>query len=183
VCPGLAHRTVRCTTGQCPVHQGTQRPTLHLREFSEELRYNSPDCPVHHRTVSGAPRESNSELASFGNTLRYNSLDCPVSHRTVSGAHRTVQCDSGATTTSRATVDCNTLNARLRAQRSRARAGGTPDSLQDLSGAPLDSQAGPQVSAPTVGTQRPGDMAGTPDCPVRPSTAASTNGQVWWLGL
>jgi hypothetical protein len=72
---------------------------------------------VHHRTVSGAPRESDSELASFGNPLRYNSPDCPVSHRTVSGAHRTVRCDSGATTTSRATVDCNALNARLRAQR------------------------------------------------------------------
>jgi hypothetical protein len=61
------------------------------------------------------------------------------------------------------TVDCNALNARQRAQRSRARAGGTPDSLQDLSGAPPDSQAGPQVRAPTVGTQRPGDVAGAPD--------------------
>jgi hypothetical protein len=45
----------------------------------------------------------------------------------------------------------------------RARAGGTPDNLQDLSGAPPDSQAGPQVRAPTVGTQRPGDVAGAPD--------------------
>jgi hypothetical protein len=118
---------------------------------------------VHHRTVSGAPRESDSELASFRNPLRYNSPDCPVSHRTVSGAHRTVRCDSGATTTSRAMVDCNTLNARLRGQRSRARAGGTPDSPVGLSGAPPDSQAGPQVRAPTVGTQRPGDVAGAPD--------------------
>jgi hypothetical protein len=59
---------------------------------------------------------------------------------------------------------CNgALNARLRAQRSSARAGGTPDSLQDLSGAPPDSQAGPQYRAPTVGTQRPGDVAGTLD--------------------
>jgi hypothetical protein len=46
-CPGLAHRTVRCTTGQCPVHQGTPSQTLHLRENSEALRYNSPDCPVY----------------------------------------------------------------------------------------------------------------------------------------
>jgi hypothetical protein len=45
----------------------------------------------------------------------------------------------------------------------RARTGGTPDSLQDLSGAPPDSQVGPQVRAPTVGTQRPGDVAGAPD--------------------
>jgi hypothetical protein len=117
---------------------------------------------VHHRTVSGAPRKSDSELASFGNSLRYNSPDCPVSHWTVSGANRTVQCDSGATATSRSTVVFNTLNARLRAQRSRAHAGGTPDSLQGMSGAPPDSQAGPQVRAPTVGTQRPGDVAGAP---------------------
>jgi hypothetical protein len=61
------------------------------------------------------------------------------------------------------TVDCKALNARQRAQKSSARAGGTPDILQDLSGAPPDSQAGPQVRAPTVGTQQPGDMAGARD--------------------
>jgi hypothetical protein len=65
------------------------------------------------------------------------------------------------------TVDYNALNARQRTQRSSARAGGTPDSLQDLSGAPPDSQAGPLVRTPTVGTQRPGDVAGAPD-------------SVWW---
>jgi hypothetical protein len=43
----LAHRTVRCATPQCPVHQGTSSQTLHLRENSEVLRYNSPDCPVY----------------------------------------------------------------------------------------------------------------------------------------
>jgi hypothetical protein len=32
-------------------------------------------------------------------------------------SHRTVRCASGATTTSRATVDCNAFNARLRAKR------------------------------------------------------------------
>jgi hypothetical protein len=32
-------------------------------------------------------------------------------------SHRTIWCASGATTTSRATVDCNAFNARLRAQR------------------------------------------------------------------
>jgi hypothetical protein len=37
-----------------------------------------------HRTLSGAPEESDSELASFGNPLRYNSPD-------MSGAHRTVR--------------------------------------------------------------------------------------------
>jgi hypothetical protein len=81
VCPGLAHRTVRCATGQCLVHQGTPSSTHPLREFSEALHYNSPDCPVYHRTVSGAPGGSDSELSSFGNLLRYNSPDCPVCQR------------------------------------------------------------------------------------------------------
>jgi hypothetical protein len=111
----IIHRTVRCTTGQCPVLQG--RATL-----------NSPASGIRSAII-----------------------------------HRTVRCDSGATATSHATVDCNTLNARLRVQRDRARAGGTPDSLQGMSGAPPDSQAGPQLRAPMVGTQRPGDVAGAPD--------------------
>ena len=114
--PTIIHRTVRCTTGQCPVPQ--RRATL-----------NSPASGIRsaiiHRT-------------------------CPV-HTGLSGG--------------------------------RARAGGTPDSLQDLSGAPPDSQAGPQDRAPTVGTQRPGDVAGAPNCPVRHATAASTKRLVWWLGL
>jgi hypothetical protein len=51
VFPGLAHRTVRCTIGHCPVHQGAQLQNAYLRKFWEPLRYNSPDCPVQHRTV------------------------------------------------------------------------------------------------------------------------------------
>jgi hypothetical protein len=51
VCPGLAHRTVWCTTGQCPVHQGGTAQTPQLRVSHAPLRYNSPDCPVCHRTV------------------------------------------------------------------------------------------------------------------------------------
>jgi hypothetical protein len=150
VYPGLAHQTVWCATGQCPVHHrtvsgapGDFKLNFAPLEFLETLRYNSPDCPVHHRTVSDAPEESDSELASFGNPLRYNSPD-------MSGAHRTVRCNGGAMATSAQRSPATALNARQRAQRSRARAGGTPDSLQGLSGAPPDSQAGPRVRAPTV---------------------------------
>jgi hypothetical protein len=50
VCPGLAHRTVRCSTRQCPVHQGLQLWTAHLQEFWRQLRYNSPDCLVCQRS-------------------------------------------------------------------------------------------------------------------------------------
>jgi hypothetical protein len=39
------------------VHQGTWRWTRYLRENGKPLRYNSPDCPVKHRTVSGVPAE------------------------------------------------------------------------------------------------------------------------------
>ena len=44
---GAPPDSVRCTTGQCPVHQRTPTQTCHLREFPETLRYNSPDCPVY----------------------------------------------------------------------------------------------------------------------------------------
>jgi hypothetical protein len=94
-----------------------------------------------------------------------------MSHRTVSGAHRTVRCASGATTTSRATVDCNRIKCATVRAKVRARVGGAPDSLQDLSGAPPDSPEGPQVRAPTVEPQRSADVAGAPDCPVRHAIA------------
>jgi hypothetical protein len=41
-----------------------------------------------------------------------------------------------------------------------------------LFGAPPDSPEGPPVRAPTVEPQRPADVAGAPDCPVRHATAA-----------
>jgi hypothetical protein len=133
---------------------------------------------VYHQIVSGAPRESDSELASFGNLLRYNSLDCPVSHRTVSGAHRTVRCDNGATTTSRATVDCNALNARLRAEEQCTRGWHTGQPT-----GPVRCTTG-QPGDPTRQLQRSNRnglltwlahrtvSCGAPDCPVRHATAA-----------
>jgi hypothetical protein len=97
VCPGLAHRTVRCATGQCPV------------------------------------------------------------------AHRTVRCASGATTTSRQRsfaegIKCATVRAGVRAEPD-----GAPDTEQCLSGAPPDCPVAQKTEAPTVGIQRPGDVAGAPD--------------------
>ena len=86
-----------------------------------------------------------------------------MSHQTVSGAHRTVRCASGATTTSRATVDRNRIQCATVHARVRARAVGALDSLQDLSGAPLDSLEAPQVKAPTVEPQWLADVAGAPD--------------------
>jgi hypothetical protein len=44
VCPGLAHRTVRCT-------RTVQSQTRHSQVSQGALHYNSPDCPMCHRTV------------------------------------------------------------------------------------------------------------------------------------
>jgi hypothetical protein len=141
----VCHRTVSGAPG-------TLSQTSLLREFSEALRYNSLDCPVPQRRAT-----LNSPASDFRSAIIHRTCpvhtDCPVSQR--SNDYFTP------------TVDCNTLNARQRAQRSSAHAGGTPDSLHDLSGAPPDSQAGPQDRAPMVGTQQPSDVAGTPD-------------SVWW---
>jgi hypothetical protein len=87
-------------------------------------------------------------------------------------SHRIVRCASGATTTSRTTVDCNRIKCVPARAEDRARVVGAPDSLQDLSGAPPDSPEAPPVRAPTVEPQRPADVAGALDCPVRHATAA-----------
>jgi hypothetical protein len=89
------------------------------------------------------------ELASFRNSLRYNSPDCPVSQRSNGYFAPTVTCRS---------IKCAPERAEVRHARS-----GAPDTLQYMSGVPPDIQAGPAARAPTVGTQRPGDVAGAPD--------------------
>jgi hypothetical protein len=113
--------------------------------------------------VHQGTRSSTRYLWENQRALRYNSLDCPVSHRTVSGAHRTVRCAGGTTATSRTTVNCNRIQCATVRAEVRARAGGAPDSLQGLSGAPPDSPEAPQVRAPTVEPQRLADVAGAPD--------------------
>jgi hypothetical protein len=104
-------------------------------------------------------RALEAELFTFGK-FRGRSA---IIHRTVSGAHRIVRCASGATATSRATVDCNRIQCATVRAEVRARAGGAPDSLQDLSGAPPDSPEAPQVKAPTVKPQRSANVAGAPN--------------------
>jgi hypothetical protein len=142
---------------------------------------------VCHRTVSGAPpdnvwctRALKAELFTFGKFRGRSAI-----------IHRTVRCASGATTTLRATVDCNRIQCATERARVRARAVGAPDSLQDLSGAPPDIPEAPQVRAPMVEPQRYADVRGwhTGQCPVAHRTVRcamrqhTSNGYVWWLGL
>jgi hypothetical protein len=119
---GLAHRTVRCATGQ---------------------------CSVHHQTVSGAPGSSTLNLPPSGiwggrSAIIHRTVQCNTglsgvpSEATV--ASTTVECNGRLTTLQCADCAC----------RVRAGADGAPDSEQCLSGAPPDCPVAPQVRAPSV---------------------------------
>jgi hypothetical protein len=119
--------SVRCTTGQCPVHQGTPSPTLHLREFSEgsaiihrTVRCTTGQCPVPQGRAT-----LNSPASGIRSAIIHRT--CPVSQRSNDYFARNGRLQR---------IKC----APARAE-DRARAGGTPDSLQDLSDAPPDSEA------------------------------------------
>jgi hypothetical protein len=113
-------------------------------------------------------RALEAELATFGKFQGRSAI-----------IHRTVRCASGATTTSRATVVCNHIQCATVRARVRARRVGAPDSLQDLFGAPPDSQR-PHKSE--LQRSNPNGLltwlahrtvsGGAPDCPVRHATAA-----------
>jgi hypothetical protein len=102
--------SVRCT-------RENRLQTLHLREFSEPARYNSPDCPVYTGQCPVLQEDAALELGSLGNSqrlLRYNSPD-------MSGVHRTVRCNCGATATSCQRSPATAINARLSAQKAGTR--------------------------------------------------------------
>jgi hypothetical protein len=103
-CLGLAHRTVRCATRQCLVHQGGSTPTRHLRVSGKAtplkfigLSGVAPDCPVCQRSNGyNAMVDSNGNLKSTTvrgqfaqkseqrqKAHRTVNNDCPVHHRTV----------------------------------------------------------------------------------------------------
>jgi hypothetical protein len=81
---GLAHRTVRWCTRQCPVRQTSLRWTGHSREKSAAYDYNSSNCPVVHQTVrwangrqrNGRPR--NPRATSGPCQRSAGAPDCPV---------------------------------------------------------------------------------------------------------
>jgi hypothetical protein len=74
------------------VHQGTRLQTCHLREFWEPLRYNSPDCLVHHRTVRCASGVTATQRQQSSATA-VNALQCTQKSEQSQKAHRTVNSD------------------------------------------------------------------------------------------
>jgi hypothetical protein len=135
--------SVRCT-------EGPRTELLSLGNFQSRRAIIHRTCPVYTRQCPVLREDATLELGSLGNSqplLRYNSPN-------MSGVHRTVRCNNGATATSAPTATCGRIKcAPARAEFRHAHVG-APDTLQCMSGAPPDSQAGPEVRAPTVGTQR-----------------------------
>jgi hypothetical protein len=134
---------VRCTREPCA-------ELLSLGNFQSRRAIIHRTCPVYTGQCTVLQEDAALELGSLGNLqrpLRYNSPD-------ISGVHRTVRCNCGATATSAPTATCKCIKcAPARAEVRHAHAG-APDTLQCMSGAPPNIQAGPEDRAPTVGTQR-----------------------------
>jgi hypothetical protein len=136
--------SVRCTTGHVRCTRGLQLKLATFGNFQRHSRYNSPD------SVRCAKGERPQELVSFGKLqrlVRYNSPD-------MSGVHRTVRCDSGATTISAPTATCSAINARAARAEDRRAHTGTPDSKQYMSGVHRTPRRAHKTEAPTVRIQR-----------------------------
>jgi hypothetical protein len=131
-------------------NRGPRAELLSLGNFRSRRAIIRRTCPVYTGQCPVLQEDATLELGSLGNSqqlLRYNSPD-------MSGVHRTDRCNNGATATSAPTATCGRIKcAPTRAEVRHAHAG-APDTLQYMSGAPPDIQAGPEVRAPTVGTQR-----------------------------
>jgi hypothetical protein len=168
------------------MHQGPRAKLLSLGNFQKPARYKSPDCPVYTGQCPVLQWDAALELASLGilrRLLRYNSPD-------MSGVHRTVRCILGATAISAPTATCDALNARAARADVRHAHTGTPDIQQYIpvcTGHPGGPRSQKLQRSESNGI---GDMAGAPDmsgvhrtvrCAIEQT--ASTNGQVWWLGL
>jgi hypothetical protein len=109
----------------------------------------APDCPVCHRTVSGAPGTVHSKLLSFGFLESHSAI-----------IHWTVRRSTGLSgVPSRATTTAQRSSAKGEqcadsSRRVRAALEGAPDSKQYLSGAAPDCPVPHEDRAPTVETVR-----------------------------
>jgi hypothetical protein len=110
----------------------------------------TPDCPVHHWTVSGAPGTVHYELLSFGFLQAHSAIispDCPV-------CHQTIWCTKRSNGYQRNAWLHSALTELQFVVEVRAGARGTPDSAQYLSGAAPDCPVPHEDRAPTVETVR-----------------------------
>ena len=173
---GAPPDSVRCT-------RGLQLELATFGNFQGPLRYNSPDCLVFTGHVRCSKEGRPQELASLGfsfQPLRYNSPDCPV----CTGL-------SGASAEQRLLRANGYLRRHLmRAQKSESP---MPAHRTVNSACPVrhrTSRRAQKSELQRSDSNGTGDVAGAPDtsgvhrtvrCAIEQT--ASTNGQVWWLGL
>jgi hypothetical protein len=127
------------------VHQGPYRLTLHLRVSGGPLRYNSPDCPVGHRTVRCARGATaikrNGQLqwslanVNSARTVHAESEQCQKAHQTVNNACPVWTGLSGA-------PRCHSSNGR---NHQNPNGWVTWLAHRTVSGAPIDRQPPPTV--------------------------------------
>jgi hypothetical protein len=137
----------------------------------------APDCPVCHRTVSGAPCPYEDEPTTLGKTEPRSAI-----------IHRTVQCAiglSGMPVEQRLlapTVDCKNgwqMNSARRVRAIESEAHWTVNRTCPV--AHRTVRCHKRTSSPTVDWDRTltvGWHGGAPDCPVRPATVAFPNGHL-----
>jgi hypothetical protein len=168
------------------------KPIKSPRKGSNKIAKDNRKVALVWRTgQSGVPpdsvrctRELNSKLATFGNSgrpLRYNSPDCPVCQAEQRLQAPTIICN--------ATVNSEQCNCARRSQSKRQKAHRTVNRTCPMHHRTVNRTCpvhhrtvAPLSEAPTVGTQRPGDVAGAPDCPVRHDRSLHQR-SFWWLGL
>jgi hypothetical protein len=104
-------------TGQCPVRQVGRRWTGYSRENVESYDYNSPECPVVHRTVqwTNGRQRQRSAAQSAGDVWPAATVGC---------AHQTVRC---ANQPRGPTVGCARYGRRSRTRQLQWLSGGAPD--------------------------------------------------------
>jgi hypothetical protein len=132
------------------------KPIKSPRKGSNKKSKRQPKAALVWRTaLSGAPPDSvqeiNFELATFG----FLELPFAIIHRTVRCSTRLSGVPSGVTATT-PTVDCKSEQCATARVESEQAPEGTPDSEQDLFGAPPDCPMAPVVRSsngrtPTVG--------------------------------
>jgi hypothetical protein len=86
----LEHRTVRCTTGHCPVHHRT----LSGADFFPSLAKPTIGAlePLAHRTLSGAHRTVRCPLLAVGSATHRARIKQPTVGPTTVGSPDTVRC-------------------------------------------------------------------------------------------
>jgi hypothetical protein len=157
------------------VHQRTPSQTLHLRENSEALRYNSPDCPVlQGRATLNSPASGIRSAIIHRTCSVHTGLSGePTEQRLLraNGRLQRIKC-APARAEEQSTRGWHTGHSTVHVWCAIGHPGGASSQLQRSEPNGLVTWLAHRTLS-----------GGAPGCPVRHATAASTKRLVWWLGL